>query len=123
MTTDGKPVDGLTRQEVWTLLENNNKWWRETLGASEKHWQEGHVRMSNALDRNTAAMTDGFNSIRSAMEKHGEEDELVERRVTIIETERGIEKQQAVRRGAVAGSITAALVIGLIESIKKALGR
>lgn len=122
MTPDKPPSDGLTRQEVWTLLENNNKWWRDALEASERHWREGHARIGNALDRNTQAMNDGFGSVRDAMTSHAREDELVARRVTVIETERAVEKRTTTQRGAIAGSIAAGLVLTLVESLKKAFG-
>lgn len=66
--------DGLTRQEVWKLLDTYNQQWRD-----------GHERMRNAMDRNTQAMTDGFNGLRTLLATHEEADRKVERRVDHLE--------------------------------------
>lgn len=103
--------DGLTRAEVWKLMDTY-----------QQQWKERFDRHAQALDRNTAAMTDGFTSIREAMDAHAADDRLVADRVLRIETERGIEKQIAGRRGAIAGTVTASLVMALFEAMKKAFG-
>ncbi len=103
--------DGLTRAEVWKLLDTY-----------QQQWKDRFDRHSNALDRNTQAMTDGFNSIRQAMDDHAADDRLVADRVLTIETERGIEKRAASQHGAIAGSISAGLVLGLVEGLKRLFG-
>ncbi len=66
--------DGLTRAEVWHLLD-----------VYQKQWSERFDRHSNALDRNTTAMTDGFKAIAARMDIHDAKDDAVERRVHDIE--------------------------------------
>src|ERR1019366_2278288 len=66
--------DGLTRAEVWKLLDTY-----------QSQWKERFDRHANALDRNTTAMMDGFKSITVAMENHAEEDRAVALRVHDLE--------------------------------------
>jgi hypothetical protein len=87
--------DGLTRAEVWKLLDTY-----------QQQWKERFDRHAIALDRNTTAMTDGFNSISD--------------RLLVVETERDVEKRTASQHGAIAGSVSAGLVVGLVEAIKRA---
>ncbi len=103
--------DGLTRAEVWKLLDTYQQQWRDRF---ERH--------ANALDRNTAAMTDGFNSIRKAMDDDAGKVRAVADRVLTIETERGIEKRAASQHGAIAGSLSAGAVMGIVEGLKRLFG-
>lgn len=89
-------------------------WLTQRLDSIEKRMTEHNQSMR-------ADMHTGFSDLRRLFSEHEDEDQAVEKRVTIIETERGIEKQTASRHGAVAGSIAAGLVLALVESIKKML--
>lgn len=106
---DGLPSsDGLTRAEVWKLLDTY-----------QSQWKERFDRHANGLDRNTSAMTDGFTSMRQIMERDADIVQLIANRVLTIETERGIEKQIAARQGAIFGSVAAGLIIAAIEAVKR----
>lgn len=101
MMPDDRPgSDGLTRSEMYRWLETY-----------DKKWAEGHERMRNALDRNTASMTDGFNSIRIAMDLHATDDRAVERRVHDIEEREKVTASTVTKRNIIASSITS-LIIG-----------
>lgn len=60
--------------------------------------------------------------IIAALALHEDDDRLVADRVLTIETERAFEKRAASQHGAIAGSVSAGLVIGLIEGLKKVFG-
>ncbi len=67
-----------------------------------------------------ADMNTGFRDLATRFSSHEDEDQDVATRVTVIETERDIEKSVAGRRGALAGSIAAGLVLTAVEALKKA---
>lgn len=91
--------DGLTRAEVWKLLDTY-----------QQQWKERFDRHANALDRNTQAMTDGFNSIRQAMDAHAADDRLVERRVHDIEEREKVDAATVTKRNLVASGVTASIM-------------
>lgn len=91
-------------------------WLTQRLESIEKRMGEHNSAMR-------ADMNAGFGDLRRAFSDHEDDDQAVEKRVTIIETERGIEKETASRHGAIAGTIAAGLVLALVESIKKMIGR
>jgi hypothetical protein len=65
--------------------------------------------------------------ILTAFTEHENSDRLIEQglrdRVLRIETERTIEKQTSARRGAIAGSIGAGIVLGFVETVKRIIGK
>lgn len=88
-------------------------WLKERLDSIER-------RMTDHNQAIRADMSANFAELRRTMADHADKDDEVESRVTVIETERGLEKQTATRHGAIGGSIAAGLVLGLVESLKKA---
>ena len=99
--TDDKPgSDGLTRSEMYKWLETY-----------DKKWADGHDRMRNALDRNTASMTDGFNSIRLAMDVHAADDRAVELRVHDLESREKMAAASMTKRNMAASGLVS-LIIG-----------
>lgn len=91
--------DGLTRAEVWKLLDTY-----------QTQWKERFDRHATALDRNTQAMTDGFNSIRLAMEDHAAEDRAVALRVHDIEEREKVATTTLSKRNLMASGALAAVV-------------
>ncbi len=73
-------------------------------------WKERFDRHATALDRNTAAMTDGFNSIRNAMDRHAEDDRAVERRVHDIEEREKVAQATVTKRNMVASGVVSAII-------------
>lgn len=90
-------------------------WLRERLESID-------ARMTSHNASMRADMNTGFRDLATKFDTHEREDRKVETRVTVIETERGIEKSTASRHGAISGSIAAGLVLTAVEAIKKALG-
>lgn len=112
MSDDRPGSDGLTRAEVWKLLD-----------AYQQQWKERFDRHANALDRNTQAMTDGFNSIRAAMDTHAEDDRKVERRVHDIEEREKVAVATVTKRNMTASGVVAVVVGPLAAwAIRKLFG-
>lgn len=97
--SDPAGSDGLTRAEVWKLLD-----------AYQQQWKDRFDRHANALDRNTQAMTDGFNSIRAAMDAHAVDDRLVERRVHDIEEREKVATATVTKRNVAASGVVAVIM-------------
>lgn len=87
----------------------------EAMRQLDEKLQDYHRRGREHVDQQA-------DKILEAFAEHELSDRAVADRVLRIETERGIEKQTAARRGALAGSIVAAGVVACFEGIKKALG-
>lgn len=87
----------------------------EEMGKIRDQMQAHHKSQRELIDAKTAAIVAVF-------EKHEEKDAAVEKRVTIIETERGMEKQQAARQGALYGIAAGASVNVLIIAVKRLFG-
>ncbi len=64
----------------------------------------------------------GFSDLRARFSSHEQDDLGVERRVTVIETERDIEQRTASKHGAIAGTVTSGLVLGLAEAFRRLFG-
>lgn len=77
--------------------------------------QEMHRRQREHVDRR-------FAELEAVFSRHEDDDQAVEKRVTVIETERGIEKQQAARQGAIYGMAAAAGVNIIIAAFKRIVG-
>lgn len=90
-------------------------WLTQRLDSIERRMTEHHQGMR-------ADMNVGFADLRRAFAEHEDEDRKVADRLLRVETERDVEKRTASQHGAVAGSITGGLVIGLVEGVKRLLG-
>lgn len=90
-------------------------WLRERLESIESRMISHNASLRS--DMNT-----GFRDLSAKFDAHEREDRIVATKVTVIETERGIEKATASRHGAISGSIAAGLVLTAFEAIKKAMG-
>ena len=97
--TDKPGSDGLTRSEMYKWLENY-----------DRKWADGHERMRNALNRNTASMTDGFNSIRVAMDVHAADDRAVELRVHDLEQREKAAATMMTKRNLIAASFISFII-------------
>lgn len=96
--------DGLTRSEMYRWLETY-----------DQKWAEGHERLRNALDRNTAEMRDGFNGIHADLEKRADEEHRLNLRVHDIEVSRTQEAATVTRRNLL-GSGVVATVVGTVTA-------
>ena len=63
-------------------------------------------------------MKSGFDLLVVKLDQHAKDDAAVEKRVTIIETQRTDEEKQAVRRGTWAGILAAAGLTGALKAIE-----
>lgn len=75
-----------------------------------------HTSMHNRLD-------DHFNRLDQKLERHERDDLDVAKRVTVIETERKDEQQQAVKRSVWTGILAAAGMTGLMDAAKHFLSK
>lgn len=87
----------------------------ERMAMFDQKLQEYHRNSREHIDEQTDRLLEVFAA-------HEKEDREIVTRVTIIETERGIEKKEASKHGAIAGSLGAGLVLGLVEAVKRMLG-
>lgn len=78
--------------------------------------QRLHVRQREHIDAKVA-------EVRESLDDQAKEHRMVERRVTIIETQREDEAQQAVKRSTWAGLLAAAGLTGVVELVKVWAGR
>lgn len=78
----------------------------------EARFQESHQRLRQEMNH-------GFHELATQFRGHEDEDRKVADRLLRIETERDTEKSIASKHGALAGSISAGLVIGLVEAVKR----
>ncbi len=90
-------------------------WLKERLDSIEKRMTEHNGAMRHE-------MITGFAELRRVFSDHEDDDRIVEHRVTVIETERDFEKRTASQHGAIAGSVSAGLVLGLVEGVKRMFG-
>lgn len=88
----------------------------ERMAQLEEKMQDYHRRQRDHIDAQTE-------KLEAAFQTHETEDRAIADRVLMIETERGIEKTNAMRHGAIAGTVAAGLILGLVESFKRLLGR
>lgn len=66
-----------------------------------------------------SSLESGFHDIAGRLDEHTKQDQAFYDRVLRIETEREIEKQQAIKRGAWAGILAAGGMEALIEGLKR----
>ena len=88
-------------------------WLTQRLDSLERRMVEHNQAMR-------ADMNTGFRDMANRFTAHEDEDQDVKTRVTVIETERDIEKSVAGRRGALAGSVAAGLILTAVEAVKRA---
>lgn len=77
--------------------------------------QDYHRRQRQHID-------DSVRELKAVLATHEDKDNAVERRVTIIETQRESEKEQAKKAGAYYGVLAAAGVNALILAVKRLVG-
>lgn len=91
----------------------------ERIAALEEKLQENHRSQREHVD-------DRFDRMMEVFGAHERDDRQIEMgfrdRLRTIETERGIEKTNASRHGAIAGTVTAGLILGLVEAFKRLMG-
>lgn len=94
-----------------------------TQGQFYERMQQSDTAQIDAHTRLRKSMDDGFALLRHELIEHSKEDRLVADRVLVIETQRADEAKAAMRRGAWAGMIAAAVMSGAIQAIKALLGK
>ncbi len=67
-------------------------------------------------------MDETAENILTVFRVHERDDRVVADRVLVIEEQRKVEKETATRRSAIAGSVAAGVLLGLIEALKKTFG-
>lgn len=87
----------------------------ERIGQLEDRMQDYHRRSREHVDEKIDKVLEAFRA-------HEDVDREVADRVLTIETERGIEKTNASKHGAIAGSLGAGLTMGLVEGVKRLWG-
>lgn len=88
----------------------------ERIAALEEKLQDNHRSQRDHVDER-------FDKLMEIFGRHEIDDRKIEigfrDRLTTIETERNIEKSTASKHGAIAGTVTAGLIMGLIEAFKR----
>lgn len=115
--------DGLTRAEVWHLIEQSRTEMEKGLYAYNEKWEAGHERIRNALDRNTTTMNDGFVEITQRLNAYSEQDRALALRVHDIERDRQREAATITKRN-LFGSGAVATIMGALAAwvFKKLFG-
>ena len=91
-------------------------------GISQRQFYDAMQAIRDLIDTRHKSMRELIESrieqLTHAMAEHVHADDLVEHRVTIIETQRGEESKQSVKRGAWAGFWAAAGITTLLELMR-----
>lgn len=94
----------------------NQSQFYERMQQSDDKFQESHRRLRELIE-------ESVRDLKLEMAQHAKDDAVVEKRVTIIETQRAEEAKVAMKHGAWAGVIAAAGLSGAIQLVKAYFGK
>ncbi len=86
-------------------------WLFNRINVLEDKMDSQHQRQRDHLDAR-------FNKMEEMMREHEQKDDAIERRVAFIEAEKQFEKQQALKRGALAGVLTGIGFQAILQIVK-----
>lgn len=85
----------------------------------QEYHRRGRDHADFIAERLLADFNQRLNRTDNTFRNHELADIDVEHRVTVIEAEREVEQRLASKHGAIAGTITSGLVVGLIEAVRR----